>query len=79
MLDVRGADEFAAGHVKGATHIAYTRLAARIDELPSGEPLFVHCGSGMRAALASAFLASRGIDVVHVDGDFAEIPASLRE
>lgn len=78
VLDVRRADEFAASHVKGAKNIAYTRLAARLDEVPSGRPLFVHCAGGTRAAIASAFLASRGCEVVHVDGSFAEIPAGLR-
>jgi hydroxyacylglutathione hydrolase len=79
VLDVRGADEFAAGHVKGAKNIAYTRLAARLDEAPAGAPVFVHCGTGIRASLASAFLASRGREVVHVDGTFAEIPEELKE
>lgn len=77
VLDVRGADEFAARHVVGATNIAYTRLAARFDECPSGSPLFVHCAGGLRAAIATAYLASKGRDVVHVDGSFGEIPKSL--
>jgi hydroxyacylglutathione hydrolase len=79
VLDVRDADEFATSHVKGAKNIAYTRLAPRLDEIPSGKTLFVHCGSGIRAALASAYLASRGHDVVHVDGPFTEIPTELME
>jgi len=78
VLDVRGADEFAASHVKGAENIAHTRLAARWDEVPSAAPLFVHCGGGLRAAMASAYLAARGREVVHVDGPFAEIPAELK-
>lgn len=78
VLDVRGAAEFAATHVNGAKHIAYTRLLARIDEVPSGSPLYVHCGSGLRAAFATSFLASRGHQVVYVNGAFAEIPASIR-
>lgn len=78
VLDVRGADEFAASHVAGAKNIAYTRLAARLDEVPSGSPLFVHCGSGLRAGIATAYLASQGRDVVHVDGGFAEIHADLK-
>jgi hydroxyacylglutathione hydrolase len=78
VLDVRGADEFAAGHVVGAKNIAYTRLAARLDEVPSGSPLFVHCGSGLRAGIAAAYLASQGRDVVHVDGGYAEIHAELK-
>ncbi len=78
VLDVRGADEFAASHVTGAKNIAYTRLAARLDEVPSGGPLYVQCGSGLRAGIAAAYLASQGREVVHVDGDFAEIPNHLK-
>ena len=78
VLDVRGADEFSAGHVDGAKNIAYTRIAARLDEVPSASPLFVHCGSGLRAAIATAYLANQGREVVHVDGPFAEISPSLK-
>ena len=73
VLDVRGAEEFAAGHVGGAVNIAYTRLAVRLGELPPQRPVFVHCGSGLRAAMAASFLAKEGIDVVHVDGGYGEI------
>jgi hydroxyacylglutathione hydrolase len=79
VLDVRRADEFAASHVQGAKNIAYTRLAARFGEVPDAHPLYVHCAGGNRAAIAAAFLASRGKDVVHVDGSFAEIPRGLIE
>lgn len=78
VLDVRGADEFASKHVKGAKNIAYTRLAARFDELPPASPLHIHCAGGLRAAIAAAYLASRGREVVHIDGPFAEIPADLK-
>ncbi len=79
VLDVRGAGEFAVGHVEGAVNIAYTRLAARISEVPKGKPLFVHCGSGLRAAFAASFLAEKGHVVVYVNSPFGEIPASLRK
>jgi hydroxyacylglutathione hydrolase len=77
VLDVRGADEFASKHVMGAKNIAYTRLAARFDEIPPEGPLHVHCAGGMRAAIAAAYLASRGREVIHVDGPFAEIPETM--
>ncbi|MCW1926040.1 MBL fold metallo-hydrolase [Luteolibacter arcticus] len=73
LLDVRGADEFAAGHVQGAVNIAYTRLAANLENLPDRRPVYVHCGSGLRASLAVSFLSSKGIDVVHVDGNYGDI------
>lgn len=78
VLDVRGADEFAAGHVKGAVNVAHTRLLPRLAEVPSGSPLYVHCGSGLRASLAAAFLARQGRPVVHVDGSFQNLPPNLR-
>jgi len=77
VLDVSGADEFDSGHVKDATHIAHTRLAGRLDDIPSARPLHVHCASGARAAAAASFLASKGVDVVFVDGDFDDIPDKL--
>ncbi len=78
VLDVRRADEFASSHVAGAKNIAYTRLAARFDEVPDAEPLYIHCAGGTRAAIAAAYLASRGRRVVHVDGSFGDIPAGLK-
>ena len=79
VLDVRGAEEFAAGHVRGAQNIAHTRLAVRLAEVPQGRPIFVHCGSGLRASFAVSYLASVGREVIHVDGPFDQIPASIRE
>lgn len=77
VLDVRGAGEFAESHGAGAVNVAHTRLAARLEDLPSGRPLYVHCGSGLRAALAVPFLASRLKDVIHVDGAFGDIAAGV--
>lgn len=74
VLDVRGASEFAEGHVRGAKNIAYTRLAARLDEVPEAHPLYVHCGSGLRASFAVPYLVSKNHEVVYVDGPFSEIP-----
>ncbi len=79
VLDVRGVGEFKKGRVRGAVQIAHTRLAVRLEEIPAGRPLYVHCASGLRAAMAASFLAGKGIEVVHVNGDFEEIPVSLRE
>lgn len=78
VLDVRSAGEFAESHVRGAKHIAYTRLAARIAEVPATHPIYVHCGSGLRASFAVPFLARQNRDVVHVDGPFEAIPASIK-
>lgn len=70
VLDVRRRSEFEAGHVPGATNVAHTRLAGRLGEVPSGSPLYVHCQSGVRSAVAAALLAREGYDVVYVNDGF---------
>ncbi len=70
VLDVRRAAEVAAGQVPGATNVAHTRLAARLDEIPEAETLYVHCQSGVRSAVASAYLARQGYPVRYVNDAF---------
>lgn len=69
-LDVRRRAEVEAGTMPGAHNIAHTRLADRLDELPRGKELLVYCMTGMRAAVASAFLEHRGFRVRVVQDNF---------
>ena len=71
VLDVRGASEYAEGHVRGALQLAHTRLPAGLPNLPEG-PLYVHCKSGARSAIASAWLQAGGKNVTYVSGAFDE-------
>lgn len=72
ILDVRTSSEFAEGHLDGAISIPYTRLRTRLSEVPTGKTIYVHCGSGKRASLATSYLRSKGYDAVHIDGVCAE-------
>lgn len=76
VLDVRGAAEYAGGHVPDAINIAHTRLAARLDEVPGDRPILVYCRSGNRASSAASLLAREGYDVTHIDGAFASWPGT---
>ena len=55
VVDVRGAEAFAAGHMAGARHIPLSELEMRLAELPQGELVLV-CENGEGAALAAATL-----------------------
>jgi len=68
IIDVRTSAEFERGRIEGARSFPYTRLAEHIAELPADKKLFIHCGSGKRAASAASFLRSHGFNAVHVDG-----------
>jgi glyoxylase-like metal-dependent hydrolase (beta-lactamase superfamily II)/rhodanese-related sulfurtransferase len=59
VLDVRQADEYAAGHLPGATHIELGALADHLDAVPAG-PVAVMCGHGERAMTAASLLARAG-------------------
>src|SRR5581483_6684817 len=56
IVDVRGLDEWREGHLPGAVHIPWHDLGARIDELPAGRDIWVHCAAGLRAAIAASLL-----------------------
>jgi len=61
-LDVRSAEEFAAGHVEGAINIPHTDIATRISELQltKDTDIALYCGSGRRAGIAIETLQQLG-------------------
>ena len=69
VLDVRAASEHRDSRLRGAVHVPLHLLVDRLDDLRTGT-LWVHCGSGFRAAIAASLLAARGHAVVLVDEDF---------
>ena len=67
VLDVRNADEFAAGHIPGSLHIPYGELAERLGELPDTAPIAAVCSGGKRSGLAASILQREGYEhVIHV-------------
>lgn len=81
VVDVRQADEYAAGHVPGARHVELGDLSAAA--LPGG-PVAVMCGHGERAMSGASVLAREGRTDVTVltggpdDWDAAHGPLDFR-
>jgi glyoxylase-like metal-dependent hydrolase (beta-lactamase superfamily II)/rhodanese-related sulfurtransferase len=75
VLDVRMGDEWRTDHVAGAVHIPLPDLPHRLGDVPAGT-VWVHCGSGYRAAAASSLLARAGRQVVHIDDAYAQAGAA---
>ena len=69
LLDVREADEWAAGHAPEAVHVPLSQLS--LDTIPPGSPLLVVCHVGGRSARATAALRNAGIDAANVVGGMA--------
>lgn len=71
VVDVREADEFAAGHLPDAINIPLSQLAKRAGELETWKtfPLLVYCAAGSRSTRACADLKKLGFDKLHnLDG-----------
>lgn len=68
LLDVREAEEVAAGRIAGSTHIPLGQLAARALELDRARPVITVCRSGGRSSQAAQFLAAQGYDVANLAG-----------
>ncbi|MET0307032.1 MAG: MBL fold metallo-hydrolase [Solirubrobacterales bacterium] len=66
VLDVRRAEEYAAGHIDGSLHVPYGELVGRLDELPRDRVLATICKGGKRSGLAASVLQREGFEVIHV-------------
>ncbi|QES46567.1 MBL fold metallo-hydrolase [Streptomyces venezuelae] len=72
VIDVRTCGERGAdGFIDGALHISLGELAHRLDEIPAGRPLVLHCAGGHRSSIAASLLRHRGFtDVSDVLGGY---------
>ncbi|HEY0618818.1 MAG TPA: rhodanese-like domain-containing protein [Kribbella sp.] len=78
VLDVREPDEWARGHIEGATHIPLGQLQERVGEVPLGQKVLCVCAVGGRSGMATQFLASEGRDAINLDGGMHAWQASGR-
>ncbi len=77
VIDVRGAAEWAAGHLPDAANFPLGTLADRIGELPGDTPFVVHCQGGARSSIAASVLQARGMkNVVNLVGGFGDWQAA---
>jgi glyoxylase-like metal-dependent hydrolase (beta-lactamase superfamily II)/rhodanese-related sulfurtransferase len=61
VLDVRNTAEREEGFIHGSLHIPLAELPRRLDEIPAGRPLVVHCAGGHRSSIAASLLRHNGL------------------
>lgn len=72
ILDVRNADEFAAGHLPGAINIPHDRVTGDDPRLKDwkDKPVLVYCRSGRRSGLVADKLEQAGFSKIQkLEGD----------
>jgi rhodanese-related sulfurtransferase len=68
VVDVRGDEEYEAGHVEDAKHIPLEELGEDSPGLAGERPVVFYCRSGQRSALAAGAFRASGWEAYHVDG-----------
>lgn len=79
VLDIRSADDYAAGHIETAKHIAFKQVGANIDQVPTNRPVYVTCYTGQTAGITIAPMRIMGYNAISLNRgmtgwDGAELP-----
>jgi len=70
LLDVRTAEEFAAGSIPGAVNIPVDELRSRLMEMPRDREILAYCQVGQRGYLATRILRQSGFSAANVSGGY---------
>ncbi len=71
VVDVRGINEYNAGHIKGALHIQLGDLPNRLNELDKDKNIIMHCAGGDRSSTACSILQKHGFkNVINLAGGY---------
>ena len=75
VLDVRTAEEFAAGSVSTARNIPHAEIVAdpqaALAGIDSGTEIVLYCGTGRRASMAIEAMRAAGFaNLTHMTGDY---------
>jgi rhodanese-related sulfurtransferase len=83
LVDIRTAEEFATGYIKGAINVPMQEIFASLDKLPAKEDkIVIYCASGHRGSIAAMGLRLMGYtNVLNLAGGFnawkaAELPVA---
>ena len=79
LVDVRTPEEYAMGHINGATLLPLDTLASRAEAALADKNanVIVYCQSGGRSAYAAAHLAAMGYSNVHDLGGILNWPYGI--
>lgn len=60
IVDLRGAAEYKAGHIKGTENVFIGTLEKNLDKIKKDQSVVIHCQSGDRAAIGYSLLRKHG-------------------
>jgi phage shock protein E len=81
IIDVRTAQEYAAGHIDGAIHIPHDQIGQGIQSvkgLKKTTPVLVYCRSGRRSGIAKSTLEQLGFKQIVNGGGIETVAQTLK-
>lgn len=76
IMDLRSAEDYAKGHVKGAVNVPFgSDIAKALGQIPDNKPVLVYCYTGQTASQTTALLNVAGKPVTNVRSGFKDISA----
>lgn len=66
IVDVRGKDDFDAGHILGARNIQYMQMKQRAGELRKDQPIYLYDNKKTMSYRAALLLKKNGYDNIYV-------------
>ena len=81
VVDMRGDEDYANGHLPGAVHIPYGQIGEMMDRLPANRPIYVYCFTGQTSGQAVAAMKLLGFNATSIQGgmNFGWAPLELGE
>lgn len=79
LIDVRTAEEFDSGHIKGFFNIPVDELREHIEEFDIKKPIYVVCQSGLRSYIACCILSQHGFECYNLSGGYGFYSAVMHE
>ncbi len=74
ILDIRGAEDYAKEHLKGAVNVPYgTGIADALVNIPNDVNVYVNCYSGQTSSQTTALLRAAGKYAVNIGGGYSGI------
>ena len=79
LIDVRTAEEFDSGHIKGFFNIPVDELREHIEEFDIKKPVYVVCQSGLRSYIACCILSQHGFECYNLSGGYGFYSTVMHE
>ncbi|NLB89191.1 MAG: rhodanese-like domain-containing protein, partial [Syntrophomonadaceae bacterium] len=70
IIDIRVPEDYAKGHIKGATNIPFSTMYEYLDKLPVDKEIIVYCYTGEMAGQAVAILNMYGYNAKSLNSGF---------